>query len=58
MKHLLDILAIPSAIILIVYVLFYFKHKKEIKKETAKKMKKRGIQPKKRYTGLPWMPYV
>jgi hypothetical protein len=40
MKHLLDILAIPSAIILIAYIVFYLRHKKEIDKLANEEMKK------------------
>ncbi|MCL1933498.1 MAG: hypothetical protein FWF53_06795 [Candidatus Azobacteroides sp.] len=41
MKHLLDILSIPSAIILVAYAVFYFRHRKEIRKDTDKKMKEK-----------------
>ena len=42
----------------------YFLHKREIDEKAAEAMKKReinrpkAIQPPKRYTGIPWMPYV
>jgi len=41
MVHLLGILAIPSAILLIVYLVIYLKNKKEIDKQVRDEMNKK-----------------
>jgi hypothetical protein len=46
MKHILDILALPSAMILIAYIAVYIKHRKEINNIVNEEKRK---NPKKYY---------
>jgi hypothetical protein len=66
MKILLEIMSIVFGLPFIFFVVYYLIHKREIdnisddliEKENANRKKKYIISPKKRYTGLPWMPYI
>jgi hypothetical protein len=50
MKHILEILTIPSAIILLAYIAAYIKHRKEIDKLSNDKMREyRKKHPPKKF---------